>query len=364
MDLYKELVEKSSNPLEHCIDRLGQYKEIILYGAGRSGIIIFDWLKKNGITPKAFIDSNPNKIGKYINGIEICSKHLIAECFKNGFIIVSCGDYAVILNELLEFGISESRIMYIDPKWITQPNGLKNYINEHISELQEAFELLEDDLSRTVYLNMLKYRMSYNIEYIKEICSDYQERYFDRQLVGNRKIDNYVDAGGYIGDTIDAFIERFGMDYKNIYVFEPNEENEKELRHNIQEKKYHDISIFLIGLSEKKEELLFDTSSGIATRIDRRGGSKIKCDKMDNILLDKHIDLIKMDIEGAELRAINGCREIIKKDKPILAICVYHKPEDYYEIPVLIKKICSDYKIYFRQYELSDTETICYAIGE
>ena len=85
---------------------------------------------------------------------------------------------------------------------------------------------------------------------------------------------------------------------------------------------------------------------------------------MDNILKDKQIDLIKMDIEGAELSALSGSRKIIKKFMPVLAICIYHKPEDYFEIPMLIKKLCPNYKIYIRQYELSDTETICYAIGE
>ncbi|EOS35245.1 FkbM family methyltransferase [Lachnospiraceae bacterium M18-1] len=364
MDLYKEVLEKSQSPLDECILRLSKYKEIILYGAGVSGRIISNWLKENKMIPAAFIDSNPDKTGKYLNGTKIYSKECITKYFGNAFVIISCGDYAIILNELLNLGINKDKIMYMDPKWITKPSGLREFINDNISKLQETFDILADDLSKKVFLNMLKYKITYDIKYIKEICSDYQERYFDRYLIEDGKIKNYVDAGGYNGDTIDAFIEKFGADYNGIYVFEPNEENVKQLEYNIQKKQYHGISVFKIGLSDKKEELLFDTSSGIASRIDVCGRVKVKCDQMDNILKDKQIDLIKMDIEGAELSALSGSREIIKKFMPVLAICIYHKPEDYFEIPMLIKKLCPNYKIYIRQYELSDTETICYAIGE
>lgn len=364
MDLYKELSEKSYNPLNECIKKINEQKEIILYGAGLSGVIISDWLRKKGILPKAFVDSNIDKVGQTINSIRVYPKSLITELNQNMFIIVCCGDYAIILNELMSFGICDDRVMYIDPKWIKEPYGLRNFINNNIDKLQEAFDLLEDDLSRKVFVNMLKYRISYNVEYIKQVCSNWKERYFDKELLGERKISNYVDGGGYTGDTIEMFVEKFGMNYKKIYVFEPNDENMRQLKKKMKKNNYHDIVTFQIGLSDKKEVLLFDTSSNIATRIDDNKGEKIECDTIDNILKGKQIDLIKMDIEGAESAALKGSSKLIKEQKPTLAICVYHKPEDYYEIPIIIKNMCPDYKIYFRQYELSDTETICYAIGE
>ena len=229
MDLYKEVFEKKLSPLDECKGRLSRYKKTILYGAGTSGKIISDWLKEINVIPVAFIDSNPDKIGKYFNGIRVYSKDSITKYFNNALIVVSCGDYAIILNELLNLGIRKNKIMYIDPKWITYPLGMKEFIDDNIFKLQEAFNILADDVSKKVFLNMLKYKVSYNTKYIKEICSEFQERYFDRQLIGDRKVKNYVDAGGYNGDTIDAFVERFGMDYNNIYVFEPNEENVKQL---------------------------------------------------------------------------------------------------------------------------------------
>ena len=53
---------------------------------------------------------------------------------------------------------------------------------------------------------------------------------------------------------------------------------------------------------------------------------------------------------------------LIKENKPKLAICVYHLEEDLWEIPILIKQLVPEYKIYMRQhYEEVDWETVCYA---
>ena len=69
-----------------------------------------------------------------------------------------------------------------------------------------------------------------------------------------------------------------------------------------------------------------------------------------------------MDIEGSELKAIIGAREIIKKFHPTLAISVYHKPEDIVEIPQLIMDINPNYKFSLRHYSIGDFDTVLYAI--
>lgn len=68
-----------------------------------------------------------------------------------------------------------------------------------------------------------------------------------------------------------------------------------------------------------------------------------------------------MDIEGAEVGALLGARKTIMKNKPKMAICVYHKFEDLYKIPCLIKEIEPSYKLILRQHEEWPCETVCYA---
>ena len=69
-----------------------------------------------------------------------------------------------------------------------------------------------------------------------------------------------------------------------------------------------------------------------------------------------------MDIEGAELKALKGAQHIIKTQRPKLAICLYHNPEDLWEIPNYIKQIVPEYKIYFRQHMELECESVCYVV--
>ncbi len=71
-----------------------------------------------------------------------------------------------------------------------------------------------------------------------------------------------------------------------------------------------------------------------------------------------------MDIEGAELEALQGAKNTIQRFLPKLAICIYHKPKDIIEIPLYIKKIAPRYNLYLRHYSNFHSETVLYAVVE
>ncbi len=83
---------------------------------------------------------------------------------------------------------------------------------------------------------------------------------------------------------------------------------------------------------------------------------------------DKKITLINMDIEGMEREVMEGLKECIEKNRPVLAICAYHKPEDIIELPLLVHKMVDEYRIVFRKYapgynnKLGYGELVMYAI--
>ena len=83
---------------------------------------------------------------------------------------------------------------------------------------------------------------------------------------------------------------------------------------------------------------------------------------MDEALTGKNVTFIKMDIEGAEYPALQAAEEVIKNDKPKLAIAVYHCPEDILRIPELILQYNPNYRLYLRHYSPFENETILYAI--
>ena len=78
--------------------------------------------------------------------------------------------------------------------------------------------------------------------------------------------------------------------------------------------------------------------------------------------LSERVTFIKMDVEGSELEALKGARRTIVRDKPKLAICIYHKPEDMLTLPWYIKSLVPEYKLYLRHHSVMATETVLYAM--
>lgn len=97
---------------------------------------------------------------------------------------------------------------------------------------------------------------------------------------------------------------------------------------------------------------------------DCKGPNAEQCllDKLDDVLSDKKVTVLKMDIEGAEVQGLNGAKNIIISQKPKLAICLYHTPEHLWEIPLLIHEMRPDYKMIIRHHSVQNyTDTVLYA---
>ncbi len=94
-----------------------------------------------------------------------------------------------------------------------------------------------------------------------------------------------------------------------------------------------------------------------------RETQKARVVSLDNQLKGMPVSLIKMDIEGSEMEALKGCAGIIREQKPIMAVCVYHRIEDMWEVPLYLKELCGDYDIYMRHHaEYWVSETVCYGV--
>lgn len=89
--------------------------------------------------------------------------------------------------------------------------------------------------------------------------------------------------------------------------------------------------------------------------------------KLDSYVKNKkvdRVDLIKYDIEGSEKEGLIGAIETIRTYKPKLQICLYHKVEDLYEIPLMIENMFKEnnYKYFLGHHHPSHWETVLYVI--
>lgn len=170
----------------------------------------------------------------------------------------------------------------------------------------------------------------------------------------------FVDCGAYIGDTLLAFAQETG-DFKKAYLFEPDTSVRSVLEKNV--KKYKDkFCVIEAGAYSHKAILRFcETGMGLGTIVDN-GDNVVSVETIDEVVGNDKVTFIKMDIEGSELEALKGAENTIKRDKPKLAICIYHKDEDFYMIPKYIRSIVPEYKMYVRHYSDTASETVLYAI--
>ncbi len=183
--------------------------------------------------------------------------------------------------------------------------------------------------------------------------------------------DVVIDAGTCMGETTTFFAAAAGED-GFVHGFDMLPLHLGLTQHNLDQNGFKDrANIVGFGVSnttqggEVKPDLSNPTINPSLT-INSNGGS------LPTITIDDYVarenltavDFIKMDIEGAELSALHGAVETMKKFKPKLAISIYHLYEDYVTIPQFIKGVCPFYDFYLDHYTIFDQETVLYAIAK
>lgn len=187
--------------------------------------------------------------------------------------------------------------------------------------------------------------------------------YFGEDFLTYDDEEVFVDAGCYdLGTTIGIF--KKCRNVKKVYAFEPDPQNYEKCINRRQEiGEASNITIYPCCLWNMDTELQFDAGAGVGSSVAKNGNARVKAVMLDKVIAENDkVTFIKMDIEGAELEALEGARNIIQRDKPKLAICIYHKPEDMLALPLYIKSLVPEYKLYLRHYGNSVTETVLYAV--
>jgi len=226
--------------------------------------------------------------------------------------------------------------------------------NEH--KYNEVYGKLEDDKSRLVFENLLDLKL--NLDMQNSIFGFSVNQQYWEDFVEIKQIKIFVDCGGFDGDSTISFINR-QPDYKKVYFFEPFIKCMELAKSNL--KQFPNIEYHNIAVSDQKSKIYFTEDLGVANHQSNEGTLEVETDTLDNIIKEK-IDYIKFDIEGDEYKAIEGARLLICRYKPKIAVAVYHKVEDLWQIPGLILSMNKDYKIYLRHYTEGLSESIMYFI--
>ncbi|OSS41184.1 Methyltransferase FkbM [Desulfurella amilsii] len=367
----KEIIDVGSNEyfdlLDSPTDFIDKYDNFVIFGAGGSGAKTKEYLDKLGKNVMYFVDNDINKKGTKFLGKTVKHPSEIL-MFENKVLIASVWWREIKQQLEVDFGLIgaiDSFIVSLESKMElenTQSNFLLKLKNDFDNYLK-VFDLLDDEVSKAIYYRILKGRVFYgglNPLFPPMPMVSYQQ--YSHSQVKPENGDCIVDAGAYTGDTIEEIIKE-NITYKKIYAFEPDDQNYAKLIENT--KIYQNIEAYKYGLWDKADKLYFNAEANMGSSIASniiQANQTIDTISLDEFFKDKEKPtLIKMDIEGAELNALLGAKEIICNYKPKLQICIYHKPEHLYQIPILLKEWVKDYKLYIGHHTYGFGDTVLYA---
>ena len=299
-------------------------KRLILYGAGGCGQAIAELLERNGVPFDGFCDRQADNL-RAIRGKPVFSPDYLFAHAADCYVIITVTIYFEEITEILERNhFPRSQIL---------PYFGVGYFGESEQQYFEFPELYRPDKA-------------------------------------------FVDGGSYDAAVSVQFHQWCQGRYSQILAFEPDAQNEAACRTAMEEKGLQNFRIFQAGMGKVSGRARFVSCNNGVSHVQnqeqessfffcREAGEN--CDEsiellaLDDIAQDIPIGFIKMDIEGSELDALQGAEKTLRRDKPLLAICVYHRKGDTLAIMDYPHTVVPEYRFWLRHYSAMQVETVLYA---
>lgn len=332
-----------------------KHYDVILYGAGESGYSALRRLEElYDIEPLCIVDKDINKSGMEMRGVKIIHPAELSGYIKNishTYALIAVKDYLSKENTRYEIdlvleqaGIQKKQ--YMKWRYNDARKSFDDYLNSHEEDIKWLVEVLADEESKMTLREWIRCWLQADLYLLPE--HPFRFKYCGCDFEGNDELYSHLDdevfvnCGSSIGDTIFQYLAN-GYSFDTIHAYEGDPEIFQKLQKNIG----------LLDQELQKKIILHQEFIGR------------KKDEVDIHFAGKRITLINADIEGAELDVLKGMQNIVKEQKPVIAFCVYHKPEDIITIPRFILELDSSYHIYFRKYVHYDRnrwEMVMYAV--
>jgi FkbM family methyltransferase len=342
------------------IEKLQRSKlPLVIYGAGSYASYLMKFLDRYGIkVDAACVDTEYIDKGLFLHErLQVTPIEDICKKYGNFNVLIGFSDYRKAQMKLSNIqGIAE--IFFIDT---TDKLDFFDYqyIVDNLENFEFTYNLLGDQLSKDTFIAFINAKVSGQPDGLYDLM-DKNPYFTDILSFGLNEV--FVDCGAYDGDTILEFVKRTDGKYDKIYAFEPDEKNNKALTQTIAHNRINHVRLYQMGCWHSKAILRFSSSANMNSHISDMGEATVDVEAIDNIVDQEGVTFIKMDIQGSELAALHGAENTIRKSKPKLAICIYHKPEDLITIPQYIYSVMPDYKLYLRNHQFISKETVLYAI--
>lgn len=323
-------------------------KPILIYGMGNGADKIINVLTNYGIEYADIFASDGFVRGHSFRGKTVLSYSQICEKYDDFIILLSFGTHLEdVMNRIYE--LDKVHELYAPDVPVCQGELFTSqFFNSHIEELEQARNSLFDEKSRLIFDDIIRFKLTGKIKYL--ISTECNESEINGILSYN-EYSSILDLGAYNGDTLKKYINLCPK-LSTAYAFEPDFKNFKKLNAFAQAQSYPKITSYNYASWDENTILQFSASgnrnsSGVGTSSHQTKIIDVIAKRPDSVV--SKVDFIKYDVEGAEFKAICGSKSIIENFSPDLLISMYHRSEDLYELPLLIKSIYPKYKLLLRR---------------
>jgi FkbM family methyltransferase len=363
--------ERESTALDQILS--ANHNRVVIFGCGTLGKKAVNLLREIGVVPLAFCDSNPSRWGTSISDLPVLSPSDAAAKFGTNAVFfvtiwndfhwyrdtfakmtslgcVSVSSYAPIF---WRFGAS-----FMDLLLLNEP---PHRLYQQLDDVLEAEGLWADEESLATYRANIVWRAKGDPSFFPFPAP--QNTYFPQDIFKLSPEEILVDCGAFDGDTL-RLLHSVASDFKMFYAVEADTVSLDKLQtyiKTLQPEVAAKVQVLDCAVGAERCTLQF-AMSGAATSKIEGAGVDVACIPLDELFADLPVTLIKMDIEGAEFDALRGGSQLIQRDSPILAICVYHTQADVWRIPLLIRSMNPKYNFFLRAYDGDGFQSVVYAV--
>ncbi len=343
-----------------------KYSSIALYGIGESASYALNYLKDNHIKVDYIFDDDPQKNNSYSEGVLVT----LPKYEPNIAIVVTCSYYNEIREHLLLHDNEIDQRLFMLDGYFRNDYNFDAVKEKDKEKIFYVYQTLADDKSKEVFEKVLKYRYIRDKSILNDIVEPEKNRYFDQVVLDRLKPGVVIDAGACNGMYIKMMENYSDVQNYYFYLFEPNIKLVNKIEKNLVN--YKNKKIFNCALCDIDSQMKFVSMPTATSHIldskysayknNSNEINNVSTYKLDSIIKNEKVTLIKVDIEGSEQAFIKGAKNTIIKNKPILLLSAYHKASDLSELLYYVDSLNLGYKFYMRHYSLSVAKTILYCV--
>lgn len=332
-------------------------KKVVLYGMGNGAEKLLAVLRERGVPVVGIFSSEGFGKGKDFCSIPVTSLDELKTKYggENLLALLAFGSSRPEVMAQIEAVEGEIELYAPDLPVFGDTLFDKNFYNDHRSEIEEARALLSDELSRKIFDETLAYKLTGKLEHLRKAVSDPKEDLLT--LVNLHELRSAIDLGAYDGDTIRELLDLRRSDVPlKIYALEPDPKSFAKLELYAAGEGRAEVRPIRACAWDKEEILSFDGShnrnaSVLSARSSVLSGRPAKSIEVAARRIDdfvkEPVDYIKFDVEGSEREAIAGAEQTIRSHLPTLAVSLYHRSEDLFALPLLLKERFPSYRGFY-----------------